>query len=1131
MAAIVISSIIYLVLGIVFYDMIMGYLRVDGSKKVIKSASVGRQRRNAHNKKGDKSSSKRRTTSAGNVISDEQEKTIGTTIFIIVMIVGFLARILTAFILVVAKNYKGYEVDMNCFFAWADMAFKDGLKNFYSSESFTDYPPGYVYILYVIGGIRHTFSIDQGSATSVILTKMPAMLSDMGIAYIIYLFSKEKIKERGGAILAGLFLFCPIIFLDSTIWGQTDSVFMVCIVAMCYLIYKKKLIRSYFVYALSILIKPQALMFAPIILLAFANEIIENRNENLVNKKDTNAFLTRLGIHLGSGLLAIGSIFLFMVPYGVSYALKQYTSTVSSYPYASVNAYNFWALIGKNWVSQDTVFLGLPCKTWGSAAIVLTVIFVSIMFFKSQNSKSRYAFVGAFTIIMVFALSVRMHERYMYPVVAFLLIAFALRPLKRIFILFMMSATAVFFNAAHVLFYYDPQNYDANNPMFKVTGLMVLACFAYAVYVGVTLYLKPEKEETEKELYTKKRINQFTIIELLLHLMRRMAREVIASEKPAKMTKMDFILMAVITLVYACVAFTNLGNKKGPETDYSFVNQGAITVDLGEEKSVAKLWDFLGYQNNPTYLVDYSTDGQSYTALYTEDAPWDAGSVFKWNSTDVNIMARYIRITPSSTNYKDSMIEIAFTDSDGNVFTPVNAEDYHNLFDEQEYVVTRATNLNGTYFDEIYHARTAYEIIHKLYCYENTHPPLGKEFIALGVLIFGMTPFGWRFMGTLFGVFMVMVMYNFAKKFFKSTEFAVIATLLFSFDFMHFVQTRIATIDVFVVLFIMLSYYFMYLYTRMSFYNTPLKKTFIVLALCGITMGMGIASKWTGIYSAAGLAVIIFIQFFRRINEYIYASKNPSGETNGIKHEDIIKKFKPNMLATIGFCCIVFLVVPAIIYCLSYIPFNDGVADRTFFQKVIEAQKTMYNYHKNLKAEHPYSSTWYQWPIMYRPMWYYSGVASDTLREGISAFGNPLVWWAGIPATVYMLYLWILKRERKAGFLILAYLAQYAPWFLVSRVVFIYHYFPSVPFITIMVAYMLMNFTKFKFFAGKANAEVTDGKKKFKFKSNYLVWLYVAIAIVLFIMFYPVLSGTPVDVGYVEKWLKWSDNWVLVQTW
>ena len=180
---------------------------------------------------------------------------------------------------------------------------------------------------------------------------------------------------------------------------------------------------------------------------------------------------------------------------------------------------------------------------------------------------------------------------------------------------------------------------------------------------------------------------------------------------------------------------------------------------------------------------------------------------------------------------------------------------------------------------------------------------------------------------------------------------------------------------------------------------------------------------------------------------------------------------------------------------------------------VIEAQKTMFNYHSKLDSTHPFSSMWYQWPIMYRPMWYYSGCAGENLYEGISAFGNPLVWWAGIPAAFYMLYLMFKKKDRNAAFLIVGYLSQFAPWFLVTRVVFIYHYFPSVPFVTVMVGYCLYKF----------------GSRGTKYK--YAAFVYVALAIGLFLMFYPVLSGMPTHPEYATKYLKWFDSWVLLQTW
>lgn len=158
--------------------------------------------------------------------------------------------------------------------------------------------------------------------------------------------------------------------------------------------------------------------------------------------------------------------------------------------------------------------------------------------------------------------------------------------------------------------------------------------------------------------------------------------------------------------------------------------------------------------------------------------------------------------------------------------------------------------MNSTYFDEIYHARTAYEHILGLEPYENTHPTLGKLIISVGIRIFGMNPFGWRFMGTLFGVLMLPALYHFLKRLFGSTFLCTAGTVLFAFDFMHYVQTRIATIDTYAVFFIILMYDAMLVFIQHDLKTDSFKKLLPPLLLSGIFMGFGIASKWTVAYGA-----------------------------------------------------------------------------------------------------------------------------------------------------------------------------------------------------------------------------------------------------------------------------------------
>ena len=153
---------------------------------------------------------------------------------------------------------------------------------------------------------------------------------------------------------------------------------------------------------------------------------------------------------------------------------------------------------------------------------------------------------------------------------------------------------------------------------------------------------------------------------------------------------------------------------------------------------------------------------------------------------------------------------------------------------------------------------------------------------------------------------------------------------------------------------------------------------------------------------------------------------------------------------------------------------------------------------------------------MKRPILYYTGTIHNNIKEGISSFGNPLVWWTGIAAFIYMVYRLIVKKDKTALFLIVAYLAQLLPWVFVTRTTYIYHYFPSVPFVVLMIGYTIYNLY---------NNVNTSNKRVLCKATSYA---YVALAILLFLMFYPVLSGYPCNEEYVNTFLKWFNSWVLI---
>lgn len=516
----------------------------------------------------------------------------------------------------------------------------------------------------------------------------------------------------------------------------------------------------------------------------------------------------------------------------------------------------------------------------------------------------------------------------------------------------------------------------------------------------------------------------------------------------------DFFLIAGICVSYGCVAFWNLGIMKTPVTEYTVASGDSILLDFGENSEAETLSWYLKDAGNAIFTLETKNieeEAWSKVQEITLRRP------FCWESSALDSSGRYFLLRNVSQD--TAVAELVVQNGDGEIITPLNASTAEELFDETELFPEVIDYQTGTYFDEIFYTRTAYEFLNGTPAWEVTHPPLGKILIALGVAGFGTSPFGFRFMGTLLGILMLPFLYLLGRDMTESRMLGAFGCFLFAFDFMHFTQTRIATIDVYITFFTILMFYFMYRYRRMSFYDTSLIHTWIPLGACGISFGLGIASKWTGFYAGAGLAVLFFRLLYVRYREYVYAAGDPKGSSNGISHAYILRHFKQFTVKTILFCVIFFLVVPFVIYLLSYLPFSDGT-DAGLLERMWNNQKYMLGFHTGLKADHAYASAWYEWPVMIRPVFYYSKVIDDTMRQGISAFGNPMVWWAGIPAFLYMGYLCLKKGEKNAAFLCTAYLSCYLPWCFVSRCTFAYHYFPCVPFVACMIMYSFAQWKK-----------------------------------------------------------------------
>ena len=647
-------------------------------------------------------------------------------------------------------------------------------------------------------------------------------------------------------------------------------------------------------------------------------------------------------------------------------------------------------------------------------------------------------------------------------------------------------------------------NNDANTDVQEKeddgTNTVIAVCVASIVILAVIYFVLTNRKSKSTDIHKT--------------AMPKSAEEKILKRTDTKLhfTRIDTVFITVLTLLYACVALVNLGTTQAPTTAWTGSSGSeSVTIHFDGETKIDEIYIFGavlgGVDEGGTVRLedDKGNEIASYEQIYRD--------MYRWKEISISpLTTESVTITPtgSEVNFK----EIAFFDADGNHIFGTAQGDGKFLTDEPEQIPDEFSCINGMYFDELYHGRTAYEHLNFLESYENSHPPLGKLIISIGIGLFGMNAFGWRIMGVIFGIAMVPILYCFAKYVFKDSKYALVAAALFAFDFMHFTQTRIATIDVYGVFFILLMFFFMYKYFTMSFYRDGLLRTLLPLGLAGIFFGLGAASKWICFYAGAGLAVLLLISFIQRFSEYLKYKDSANTEI-----ANRVRAFWKNVFITVGFCVVFFIAIPAVIYCLSYLRYPDVVeAFKTdgiigYVKRVWYYQDFMFGYHSGLEATHTYQSTWYEWMLDSRPIWYAISYFDNSYVATISAMGNPIVWWLALVGTCGLVVQVIRGKVRETTPVIMIFigvLCNLLPWMVISRCAFIYHYFATVPFIILGALYFLKTLEE-------EHAWM-----------SYFKWVWLGVALVLFGMFFPVIAGLKIPESYALN-LEWMRSWWFVR--
>jgi Gpi18-like mannosyltransferase len=309
------------------------------------------------------------------------------------------------------------------------LLYAQGLAGAYTGDG--DYLPLRLYWLWglsklvpLLGG---SFVAPLPSAT-LLLIKLPGLLADLATIAVIYCWSRRWQPIRIATIIAAIYALAAPVWINVAWWGQVDAVLMLALLGAVILLERAEGRWSWLCWSLAILIKTQAVVFAPLL------------------------FVTTLRLYGARGLvrsagLVSGMLALLCAPLILAGQLpgllQSYDGSIGRFPRTTVAAYNLWFLALDGGSARDTEFVlgSISYRTAGLVLFGLVAAIVCLALLRRSDASAR-AESAAVLALAFFALPTQIHERYLFLALAFLVLRIASAPWAMLpYLLLIVTAT------------------------------------------------------------------------------------------------------------------------------------------------------------------------------------------------------------------------------------------------------------------------------------------------------------------------------------------------------------------------------------------------------------------------------------------------------------------------------------------------------------------------------------------------------------------------------------------------------------------------------------------------------------------------------------------------------------------
>jgi len=1061
-----------------------------------------------------------------------------------ILAAGFVLRLL--FI-----GSQGFHNDLSAFESWTLTLRDNPPWVFYARTGFADYPPGYFVVLWVLAKFYGAAALllggnesSHGWALLRTFVKIPAITMDLVDSVVLYAIVRRYAAPTIALLAAGFLALNPAAIYVSSYWGQVDSVSWGLILISLWCVLRApddpakmtaRLTWAWLAFAFSVLIKPQGATIG-LLLLAYPFAT----GDLAVRARRIKGTLIGLG---AAAALTLGVALLFHPSADViGWLAGRYLYGSNVYQYNTVNAFNLYALVRNMWVpdSLPLNLLGIPVgplALWGVLLVLGATALIIGRYLQLRDDRALLE--GALLCALAFfVLATRMHERYIYGafLLAMPLIAFGRIGLTSSIIL----SITMYSNLAYSFAYQSVmENHvtgvDATNLWPLISHPAALANVALFFWLGYQ-YLggSVQRVETdgaegaaataapsESALWWGRPaaagIGAGTAGGVMAGVRRFAARArgwFSPREGLASLTRLDVALLCGFTLIGFLVAIVNYAWP--PERIFDEI----YFARAGEEYLRGGLQ--FEWTHPPFTKLVIALSMLLFGGLH------GAGNTsYGWRFLNIVIGALEIgliyafakRLTASTLFASLAAVMLAF---EGFHFVESRLATGEITISTLILLVLYAlyrfwTNVQiriqevvfGTFGQAFWITLAAGVPVAMLFSWLiNLEPPAHNAWIASGIsqANAGTGSYFIAFLYAMLGAYLVarVIVPRFLPVAGWRASYAEGTVVYGDASEKPIVQPpaaepppglkvsyakdgslRYATPDGSAVF----SPGGTMTVDDAEVVQARTARTWLFVLLGA--MGLLAASKWNGAFDFVVVGAVIVLVWGQRFLPKRALYGNPNGFTVDV------------LLGSIAF-------VAATIYTLAYIPF---FFDHHGFADMLALQQQMYWYHENVRATHPYSSVWWQWPIMQVPISYYyhdfrTGAALQDSHAccvaEILALPNPAVFLLGLVSVPVVGVLAWLRRNKGYALLVITYFVQWLPWVRSPRLLFEYHFFPNLAVIVLCNAILIQHiYARFK-----------------SPERNWYLGAYAVVVVLMFAYFYPVLAGVqvPYETWHARMW-------------